>query len=207
MYTLYYSPGACSLALHVILSELNVPFTLQNVSIQEGKNRSAEFLALNPRGQVPVLVHDGLVLREGAAILLYLLEKHSSPLLPTSGKARSEAIEWLMFANATLHPAYSRVFFLLRNAKDEKEKAALLGTAFQAIRKLWAEVETRLESHPFICGHSPTVADILLTVIANWTLPEPIEFGTHTKTLLKTISTRPSYQKALQTEGGTYKAA
>lgn len=206
MYTLYYSPGACSLAIHVLLNELDAPFTLQDVSIREGKNRTPEFLALNPRGQVPVLVDDGLVLRECAAILLYLIEKHASPLLPLSGKARSEHMEWLMFANATLHPACARIFFLLRNATDGAEKNALIHVALQHVRKLWAEVEARLESYPFVSGNSPGPADILLTVIANWTLPETIAFGHRTQTLLKSMTSRPSFQKALETEGVTYKA-
>ena len=207
MYTLYYSPGACSLAIHVLLNELNLPVTLHDVSIREGKNRSPEFLALNPRGQVPVLVADKLVMREGAAILLHLLETHPNPLLPTSGNARTETIEWLMFANATLHPACARIFFLMRAATDKKEQESLIGIAFKNVQKLWDEVEARLEHHAYIAGNTPTVADILLTVIANWTLPKPLHFGNRTTTLLKAISQRPSYQKALEAEGVTYKAA
>src|SRR5258706_9907840 len=93
MYTLYYSPGACSMAVHVVLGELGVPFETVNTSIPEGKNRSPEFLKINPRGQVPVLVEDGVVLREGAAIMITLMEKHNSPMLPKSGRERASTIE------------------------------------------------------------------------------------------------------------------
>lgn len=206
MYKLYYSPGACSTAVHVILNELNVPYKAENVSIKEGKNRNAEFLSINPRGQVPVLKDNDLIIREGAAILLHLLEKHSSPLLPSSGKQRTTAIEWLMFANATLHPSYSRAFFLMRNA-THATKDELLDIVYKHIHNLWNEVEERLIKHPFICGDHITAADILLTVIANWTLTQPIEFGSRCQTLFKTVSQRPSYQKVLLSEGITYKAA
>jgi glutathione S-transferase len=206
MYTLYYSPGACSMAIHALLNELSVPFKTENVSIREGKNRNQEFLSLNPRGQVPVLTDGNLVIREGAAILLHLSEKHPNALLAKSGVERTQQLEWLAFANATMHPSYSRAFFLMRNAKDPA-KEELLALTYKHIQNLWNEVEQQLGKHPYICGQNLSLADILLTVIANWTLPQPMQFGTHTKALFKAISQRPSYQKALLEEGGTYQAA
>ena len=123
MYTLYYMSGACSLAIHVVLNELGQQLKLENVRVPEGQPRNPEFLKINPRGQVPVLVEeDGNPIREGGAIIAYLLDKHHSPMMPKSGKARAKALEWLMFANATLHPAYGRVFFTMRNVSDQKAK-------------------------------------------------------------------------------------
>jgi glutathione S-transferase len=58
MYHLYYSAGSCSMAIHIALREMGLDFDLIDTSLGAGKNRSAEFLALNPRGQVPVLVED-----------------------------------------------------------------------------------------------------------------------------------------------------
>ncbi len=207
MYTLYFSPGACSMAIHFALNELNLPYKTENVSIKEGKNRNEEFLKINPRGQVPVLVDDGFIIREGVAILLHLLEKHNNSLLPKSGKEQTTALEWLMFANATLHPSYSRAFFLMRAVKDEKTKEQLLEIVYKHITKLWDEVEQRLAQHPFICGQSITIADVLLTVIANWPLTKPIAFGPNCLKLFKVVSQLPAYQKALASEGSTYKAA
>jgi glutathione S-transferase len=209
MYTLYYSPGACSMAIHVALNECNQPVTLAKVNLREP--RTPEFLKINPRGQVPVLVDGDLVIREGAAILIYLLEKHQSPLLPKSGKERAAALEWLMFCNATLHPAYARCFFLMRNAKDEAEKAQLLGVATAMINKLWSEVEQRLGQTAYLAGDNLTMADILMTVIANWNdhLPNPasIVIGSRMKKLLQTMIARPAYKKALEVEQVQYKAA
>ena len=206
MYKLYYTPGACSMGVHVALNECAVPFGLEKVDIAAGQNQSPDYLKINPRGQIPVLVDGDLIIREGAAILIYLLEKHQSPLLPQTGKERAQALEWLMFANATLHPAYARVFFMRRNGVTE---GALVDVAIAQINKLWGEVEARLASRPYICGEHITIADILLTVIANWSgnMPQPIMLGVHTKRLLKNISGRPSYQKTLATEGVDYKAA
>ena len=209
MYKLYYSPGACSMAVHVALNECNQEVQLEKINIQE--TRPAEFLKINPRGQVPVLVDGDLVIREGAAMLIYLLEKNKSPLLPSSGPARAAALEWLMFCNATLHPAYARCFFLNKNAKDPAAKEQLMGVGVAMINKLWAEVEERLGKSAWLAGNDITMADILMTVIANWNgyLPKPdeVKIGPKTKQLLQKVIARPSYKKALEVEQIQYKAA
>ena len=207
MYKLYYSPGACSMAIHVALNECNQPVTLEKIDLQAP--RPPEFLKVNPRGQVPVLVDDDQVIREGAAILIYLLEKHKSPLLPASGKDRTMAIEWLMFANASLHPAYSRGFFIMKNAQDPA-KEQLLNTAIAMINKLWADIEQRLGEKPYLAGDSITMADILVSVIGNWIAwypPNSIQIGPRTKKMFQTVIARPAYAKALAAEHVEYKAA
>ncbi len=207
--TLYYAPGACSMAVHVALNECNATFDLKRLDMMAGDSRKPEFLKINPRGQVPVLIEGDHVIREGAAILIHVLEKYKSPLLPTSGMERTEALEWLMFGNSTLHPAYARCFFLNRNAQDEKAKDQLLTTAVEMINKLWAEVEERLAKRSYLCGEQITIADILLAVIANWgkNISKPIHIGPHTRRMIERVIERPAYQKAMKTEQVEYKIA
>lgn len=209
MYTLYYSPGACSLAVHAILEELGVPYELKRISLKDGDNKKPEFQKINPRGAVPVLVRDdGKVLREGAAIILYLLEKYPNELMPESGDARADAIEWLLFANSTLHPAYSKGFWALKGLQGEAKDAAIQ-SAVESINKLWAEVEERLGKQKFIAGDKPTAADILLTVFVGWNMvfqPNPT-IGKNTERLVDAISSRPSFQRAKELEEGHAEAA
>lgn len=209
MYKLYYAPGACSMAVHVALNECGAEFALEKVDMQAGQNRTPEFLKINPRGQIPVLVDDGRVIREGAAMLIHILEKANSPLLPKNDPERAVALEWLMFCNATLHPSYARVFFLMKNPADQAAKEPLVEVACANINKLWEEVEQRLTESPYLAGSQVSVADILLTVIANWSarMPKPITLGTKTKALLRQIIARPAYKKALETEQVEYKVA
>jgi glutathione S-transferase len=208
MYQLYYSPGACSMAAHVILNEIGAPMEAIKVDLHAGEGQKPEFLKINPRGQVPVLVDNGKVIRECAAIMIYLMETNNSPLLPKTGEARTRALEWLMFANATLHPAYSRGFGLMRVDIDKAAKDTLTKITVEQINKLWKEVDETLEKSKYIAGDSITAADILLTVIANWSGNfTGITFGANVKRLLKEISARPSYQKALKDEQVEYKAA
>lgn len=209
MYTLYYSPGACSMAVHALLNELNQPVKLEAAKDASGKP-TAEMLKVNPRGAVPVLVDDGHVIREGGAIIAYLCDKHQSDLLPKSGKERATALEWLMFANSTLHPAYGKVFGLMKSGLPESDAKTQINTLYiEAINKLWKEVDAILAKQKYIAGETITAADILLTVIANWGLSfkPSIVLGDNVKRMVKDVSQRPSFQKALKDETVEYKAA
>ena len=207
MYTLFYLPGACSLAVHVVLNELGVPFNLENVAVPQGQPRSAEFLEINPRGNVPVIKKDDFVLREGAAILIHLLETNQSPLLPNTGNERASALEWLAFANSSLHPAYGRLFFLNGQLGDKLAESPLFDAAIQNVQKHWDDVERVLHHSEYLAGSQITVADILVTVISNWSMrfPKPINFGAKTKELFKKVTDRPAFRKAMETEQVTYK--
>lgn len=209
MYQLYYHPGACSMAVHVVLNELNLPFERKLINLEAGDGQTPEFLKLNPRGQVPVLVADGQVIREGGAIIVHMLDEFKSILLPRSGKARATALEWLMFANATMHPAYSRTSFILKNTTDAAAREQLFKVSLEKINALWAEVNTQLEKNRYICGKDVSAADIALTVIANWGsyYPQQPTIGSNVKRMLREIIARPSYTKALKLEQVEYKAA
>lgn len=204
-YQLYYSPGACSLAVHVLLHELKQDFELIRVDL--GKPRDPEFLKLNMKGSVPVLVQDGSPILEGGAILTYLCQEHNSDLIPGEGLPKAKALEALMFCNSTLHPACSQVFKALR-IEDAQTRETALKAHLSNVQSLWDLVEKKLVSQPYLAGDKLTVGDILLTVIANWKFGETRpNFGPNTKRLITEVSKRPAYQLALQHEGVEYKAA
>ncbi len=129
--------------------------------------------------------------------------------MPKGGHERATSLEWLAFANSTLHPAYGRCFFLGRHLGDNAADSPIYGAAIEMIQKHWDEIEGELKKHDYIAGKEITVADILLTVISNWTpnLKMPIHFGEKTKSLFKRIIQRPAFQKALEKEEVSYKIA
>ena len=159
MYKLYYSPGACSLAVHAILYSLEVPFETSRVNINKGENRTPEYLKINPRGQVPVLIEDGRIIRESAVIATYLVEKHKSPLLPKDESQKLTAMEWLGFYNSTMHQAYSGFFLMSKNLQDEKVKEAACTLMEKRIHVLWKEIESNLEQNKYLCGNIITIAE------------------------------------------------
>jgi glutathione S-transferase len=104
--TLYFAPGASSMAVHVALYEIGEPFEARPLSLARKEQRSAEFLAINPEGRVPTLLIDGRPLTEVAAILYYLAASHpQAGLLPEDLESRAQAISWMSFIASTVHPA------------------------------------------------------------------------------------------------------
>lgn len=198
MYQLYYLPGACSQAIHVLLLELG-----QQVELID-KNTVSDFAALNPLGTVPVLVDGDKVLREGAALVLYLLGKHPNSLLAATGVAREQAIENLMLANASLHPAYAKLFFLRAHILDETALAAGYQAAVQGIEQLWQVVDHRLAQQLYLGGEQPSPADLLLAVYAGWGgyFPLAIKLGSNVERMIAAVRARPAFQQALIAEQG-----
>lgn len=193
MYTLYCLPGTCSIASEVVLHELNQPVKIVM------RSEVADYAAINPMGSVPALVDGDNIICEGAAIILHLLSKHQSPMLPAAGMARTKAIESIMFANATMHPAYGRLFFLKRVMPEGEVKMQTLQAAADAVSKVWQAAEQRLGDKLFLDGDKPGAADILLAVYARWGayFPVNISIGPKATKMLAAVSALPSFQKAL----------
>lgn len=207
-YELYTMAGSCSMAIHAVMNELGLNPKIHIMEKNDGPNgiKSDAYKKLNPRANVPFITDDGKGMGEGGAILTYLCDKEGK-LLPKSGYERGKALQWLMFANSTLHPAYGRTFWINSNLPEDQREAALKAARSQ-IQDLWNYVEAQIEQAgtTYCCGNEPTAADFLITTIANWN-PSAYTFGPKTKALLKNISARPSYQKALAAEKIEYKAA
>jgi glutathione S-transferase len=110
MLTLYFAPGASSMAVHIALHEIGAPFEARPVSLARKEQLAPDFLALNPEGKVPTLLIDRRVLTEVAAILYYLARRFPAAALWPEGdvEAQAQAISWMSFIAATLHPARAR---------------------------------------------------------------------------------------------------
>lgn len=107
MLTLYFAPGSSSMAPHIALHEIDVPFESQPVSFKRQETRAPAFLAINPEGKVPTLLIDGRPLTEVAAILFYLAKRFpQADLLPVGDiEAEAQVISWMSFIASTVHPA------------------------------------------------------------------------------------------------------
>ena len=203
MYTLYHKPGTCSTAVLALLYELGQdPEIVHPDDVPNYKD-------LHPTGAAPVLKDGERIIREGAAIVTYLLEKHNSDMLPASGEARLLSQEWLAIVNATLHPAYSKMFLVLKSSLDDENKAKMFDQAVQGVNTLWADIEKQLQSREYLSGDQAGPADFFATIYAHWNqyFPVEVQIGEKAKALLKKVSERPSYQKAFQVSQVEYKAA
>jgi glutathione S-transferase len=132
MLTLYFTPGASSMAPHIALHEVGAKFDAVPIALGKKEHRSAEFLAINPEGKVPAFLIDGRLMTEVAGILYYLARRHpEAKLLPTDDiEAEAQAISWMSFIAASLHPA---------RAKGIEHAMTMFGLADQRLGKRdWA---------------------------------------------------------------------
>ncbi len=174
-YRLYYSPGACSLAPHIVLEELGVPYEPVRVLVNEGEGRRPEYLAVNPRGRVPaLLIRDAQgerILTEAMAIMGYLTQTHGEPgaLLPTGGEAFARAIEWMSWLGSTMHQSGVRTVFrpaYFTAQPDQSEAIAAQGRI--NVRAGYEDIEARLSGKPWALGSSFSVIDAYLLVFYRW---------------------------------------
>src|SRR5262249_21888265 len=106
--TLYFAPGASSMAPHIALHEIGAPFEARPISLGRREQRTPEFLAVNPEGKVPTLLIDGRALTEVAGILFYLAKRFpAAELLPDDIEGEAQAVSWMSFIASTLHPGRS----------------------------------------------------------------------------------------------------
>lgn len=143
MLTLYFAPGSSSMAPHIALHEIGVPFDARPISFARNEQREPWFRAINPEGKVPVLTVDGRMLNEVAGILFYLGRRFpEAALLPTGDiEAEAQIVSWMSFIASTVHPA--------RGRGPEPAKAA------------FTAAETRLAGRAWAVGHY-SIADIHL---------------------------------------------
>jgi glutathione S-transferase len=128
MMQLYFAPGACSFVPHVVLEAVKAAggpdFEPKLVKLHKAENKTPEYLAMNPNGQVPVLVADGKPLNQIVAICGFLDAKFpQAGLLPTDPWARAEALSQLAWMNNTVHPTFTRVFRSEEFADSDGAKA------------------------------------------------------------------------------------
>src|SRR6478672_11237420 len=107
---LYFAPGACSFVPHALLETIGEPFEAQMVKLHKGEQNTPEYRAVNPRGQVPVLVDGDAAITQIVAIVDYLDRKFPQHgFLPAAPLERAKALETLAWMNNTVHPTFTHV--------------------------------------------------------------------------------------------------
>jgi glutathione S-transferase len=182
---LYYTPGYCSLAVHIALRESGKPFTLEKVD-----PTSAGFRDINPRGYVPVLeLDDGSRHTEAAALLQYV----GDVTLP-GGFA---VMQWLTFVSSELHKQFSPWLFHKETA--DSTRAAVT----RKIAARLAELDARFATREWLAGDAFTVADAYLFAIVNWApwVGMSLEPWPNLEAWMSRMRARPQVRAALDAEG------
>lgn len=197
MYTLYHLPGSCSLVTLTALLEMKQAVKLIH------RDSVPNYRQINPVGVVPALTDEqGKHLSEGGAIILHLVAKHDAHWQALPDNERQVQIQNIFFANATMHPAYNRLFFLNRVLPEGDARQIAQNAAADAIGRLWQVVEDSLNLSPFLGGDEPSAADIMLTVYSRWGchFPVSIEIGSKCRYMIEKVAALPSFKRALEME-------
>jgi len=203
MYTLYYAPGAASLALHAALFEIGAPYELAQVELKG--QRDPAYLKLNPQGVVPTLVVDGEAVRESAALMLLLTERHPesglAPLPGTPGRARFlQDVVWM--AN-TFGSAY-RLWFYPKDLDATEDDCQGRDALRRKIESSFEELNQRLSTNgPYLLGAQFSAADLVLAMYMRWSrnMPKPATEWPALRKLADLVRARPSWQHVNATEG------
>jgi glutathione S-transferase len=200
MTKLYYSPGACSLSPHIVLREAGLPFQLVMASTKTKKLADgSDFLAINPKGQVPLLeLDDGQRLSEGPAIVQYIADQTpASGLIPPAGTmARYRVLEWLNYITSELHKGFTPLF---TPGTHEETKAS----GRQKLNERLAWVDGQLAGKDWLVGEHFTVADAYLFTVAGWGKYVGVDIAplANLTAFMGRVATRPAVQEALKAEG------
>ena len=196
---LYYSPGACSLAPHIVLREAGLKPEIEKVDLAAKKTeRGADYWAINPKGYVPALQLDnGEVLTEVSAILQYVADqKPETNLLPdVSSMARYCVLEWVGFISTEIHKGFGPLW---KPNTPDAYKAIVVET----LAKRLQFVESQL-GQQYLTGAQFTVADAYLFVVVSWAKYLKVDLAPYAKLrgFLDRVAARPAVQAAMNVEG------
>jgi glutathione S-transferase len=167
---LYWAPGACSFVPHVGLEAAKATFEPKMVKLHKGEQRTPEYLAMNPNGQVPVLVVDGKPLTQIMAIVGFLVREYpDAHLLPSDPWARAQAVSQLAWMNSTAHPTATRFFFPERYAESEAARAEVRKRATEEFRGYLERVQGMLPSAaPYWLGERVSFHDAYAFTLLRW---------------------------------------
>ena len=210
MIKLYALPGAASLALHILLNEIGLPFELQFVDRDAGEHKWPAYLALNPNGLIPVLVDGDLVLYETVAIGLHLADTHpAAALAPTLGTAeRAHFYKWMVWLTNTMQAQLIHYFYPERMV-DEGNAAGAVQVKAHAqarVQGCLLQIDEQLARHggAWLLGAQYSAADAYAFMLCRWTRnfsDRPAREHPHIAPYLQRMLARPAVQRAFAAEG------
>lgn len=210
MRQLHYFPGNASMAPHILLEEMGVPFELVLIDCDHDGHKSPAYLRLNPNGTIPAYVEEDLVLYESAAICLHLCDSvPAAQLIPALGTAeRAHCYKWLLWMTNTLQATLMLYFYPERFLNDGNTGAAeeIRLHAEIKVGALLEQLEAELARHggPWLLGSRYSVLDPFCMMLCRWTrgftkvtrARDRTQLGPYLRRMLE----RPAVQRALATE-------
>jgi glutathione S-transferase len=204
MLTLYYSPGACSLASHIAFEESGAPYETRQIQLAKGEQDAPEYRKINPRGKVPALVlEDGTVLVENVAILTYLARRFpEARLLPTDVLGEARCLSMMVWLSGTVHPSFTRIARPGRFIDDESAFPKVQESGRNAFWANVQELDGLLAGKQWTQGAQFTACDGYALVFYGWgmRIGLPLAELTNYTALKDRMLERPAVRRVLERE-------
>ena len=195
---LYLAPHACSLAVDIVAHELNIPLTLEWIDVRAKKLKDGgDYLAINPKGQVPTLAtDDGELLTEGPVIMQFLADaRPGNSLLPQGNLNRYRVLEWLNFVSSELHKGFTPLF-------RPTTPPAYREIAIENLSKRFSWLNDVLSERRYLTGDAFTLADAYCYTILAWSRLHNLDLSRwpHVVAYVERIEARESVKAARDAE-------
>lgn len=169
MLTLFFCPGACSLASHIGLEETGTAYEAKPILLPKGQQRTEDYLKINPRGKVPALSVDGKILVENTAILTYLARRFpEKKLMPNDPADEARCIGTMCWFSSVVHPSYQRLHRPERFADSEVAHGAVKENGRKTFWANCQEIDAMFKGNEWIMGSEYTLVDPYALVFYGW---------------------------------------
>ncbi len=169
MLTLFFCPGACSLASHIGLEETGIAYEAKPILLPKGQQRTEDYLKINPRGKVPALSVDGKILVENTAILTYLARRFpEKKLMPNDPADEARCIGTMCWFSSVVHPSYQRLHRPERFADSEVAHGAVKENGRKTFWANCQEIDAMFKGNEWIMGSEYTLVDPYALVFYGW---------------------------------------
>lgn len=198
---LYYSNGACSLAVRIVIHEIGIDSEFESVDLKTKKTEKGDdFLKINPKGGVPVIrTDDNKILTENSVIQQFLADKYKAhQLLPVVDDfKRYQVLEWLNYVATELHKGYGPIF------NQDVPKDVKDNIFFPLIKKKLGKLDTHFEHNKYLLGDTFTLPDAYLCVVLVWSAKFKMDFTAwpHLSRYFDDLKKRDSVKRAFKEEG------
>jgi len=203
MMTLYFCPGACSLASHIALEKTGAPYEIKPILLAKGQQRTEAYLKINPRGKVPALSVDGKILVENTAILTYLARRFPErKLMPADPAEEARCIATMCWFSSVVHPSYQRSHRPERFADGEQAQAAVKENGRKSFWANLQEIDSMIQGNDWIMGREFTVVDGYALVFYGWGMRSgfPMKELSAYTAWQERMMKRPTVQKSVESE-------
>ncbi|HZU90803.1 MAG TPA: glutathione S-transferase C-terminal domain-containing protein [Stellaceae bacterium] len=202
---LYYSPGACSIGIHVLFEEIGKPYQLEQVDLRSGAQYKPPFTNINPKSKVPTVERDdGSILTEFPVIAYWLARQNpQANLLPKDDETMIRAAEAMEYVVGTMHgQGFARLFRSERFAPSAADQEAVKAAGRDIVEKGFAVIDKALAGKNYLGGNELSIADAALFYVEFWAAKRlgmnlPANCAAHFERMMA----RPAVQRVMKQEG------